>query len=174
LAGTLLAAAAARKSALCLNRSMGTTRAALALASCAQPLAPACAACRDDFAATGGGHSGAITVTALAHELARLVGPLHETSPLVAARRRGMERVALGPGIWPRKPGFSGWRGGYAAYKGGRPCSSMRPPGPLMPGPGSRSDDYKTVRRLRTLRGWCKDRAPPSFRPYTTTAGAGD
>src|SRR5437868_6939957 len=54
-------------------------------ASGAQPLAPARAARRDHPAATRGPHAGAETVTALAHELARLIRPLHEWPPRLAA-----------------------------------------------------------------------------------------
>src|SRR4051812_19687837 len=45
--------------------------------SSAQALAAARAAGCNHLAAARGGHAGAITVTALAHELARLIGPLH-------------------------------------------------------------------------------------------------
>ncbi len=51
-----------------------------------QPLASARAAGADDLAAARGLHAGAITVTAFAHELAGLIGPLHRfCSPFAVA-----------------------------------------------------------------------------------------
>ena len=53
-------------------------------ASGAEPLAALRAPCGDDFAAAGGGGAGAEAVTALAHQLARLIGPFHGSeTPLV-------------------------------------------------------------------------------------------
>ena len=54
-----------------------TTPAALRPTSGAEPLAAARAARGDHLAAARGRHAGAKTVTALAHQLARLIGPLH-------------------------------------------------------------------------------------------------
>jgi hypothetical protein len=47
------------------------------LLSGAQTLAAACAACGEDLAAAGGGEAGAEAVTALAHQFAGLISPLH-------------------------------------------------------------------------------------------------
>ena len=44
-----------------------------------QPLASAVTARLDDLLAAFSGHARAETVTALAHQLARLIGPLHDT-----------------------------------------------------------------------------------------------
>src|SRR5262249_55465605 len=67
--------AAARKSARCLSRSIEPADARAA--SRAQPLAAAGAPGGDHLAAPLGRHAGAKTVSALAHQLARLIGPLH-------------------------------------------------------------------------------------------------
>src|SRR5712692_4527409 len=75
--GTLTPVAAARKSARCLSRSMGTTPTAPRQTSGTEPLAPVRPALGNDLAAAHGRHAGAKTVTALAHQLARLEGPLH-------------------------------------------------------------------------------------------------
>jgi hypothetical protein len=72
---TLRPLAAARKSARCLNRSMGTRRGRQA--SGAQSLATARAAGRDHLAAARGCHAGAETVPTFAHQFARLISPLH-------------------------------------------------------------------------------------------------
>ena len=53
-----------------------------------QPLAPARAPRDEHLAAALGGHAGAESVTALAHQLARLIGPLH-VSILRWSRRDG-------------------------------------------------------------------------------------
>src|SRR5262245_53525668 len=70
----LVPLAAARKSARCFNRTMGIRE---VMRSGAEPLAAATAPGGNDFAAALGRHAGAETVTALAHELAGLIGPLH-------------------------------------------------------------------------------------------------
>ena len=49
-----------------------------------QLLAAAGATGGDDLAAADSGHAGAEAVTALAHELGRLIGPLHGISPKIA------------------------------------------------------------------------------------------
>ena len=133
--GALAPVAAATKSARCLSRSMGAPHAAYRdMTSGAEPLAALGAPLRDDLAAAFGRHPGAITVTALAHELARLIGPLHgsvsagrasavSTVGGPAAGRAGRNAQSLdlsGPAAFKR----------LAAYKGGRPCSSMRWPVP--------------------------------------------
>ena len=74
--GTLPPVAAARKSARCLSRSMDDASRAAA-ASGAEPLASARAARGHHLAAARCRHAGAKTVTAFAHQLARLIGPLH-------------------------------------------------------------------------------------------------
>src|SRR4029079_12754125 len=78
LVETLTPAAAARKSARCFNRCRGSP-APTALVSGAEALAPTPATGCHDFAAALGGHSGTETVTALAHELARLIRPFHQS-----------------------------------------------------------------------------------------------
>src|SRR5262249_18277966 len=75
--GTLAPAAAATKSARCLSRSIAMTPAAPRPRSGAEPLASARPPRGDDLAAALGRHAGAKTVTALAHQLARLISPLH-------------------------------------------------------------------------------------------------
>jgi hypothetical protein len=50
--------------------------------SSAEALAAMGAASRDHLAAALRGHAGAETVAALAHELARLIGPFHVDTPL--------------------------------------------------------------------------------------------
>jgi hypothetical protein len=51
----------------------------------AQPLASACAACGEHLAATVGLEAMAKAVTALTHQLAGLIGPLHEVFSLAVA-----------------------------------------------------------------------------------------
>jgi len=48
----------------------------------AQTLAPAGATSCENLAATGSGETGTETVTALAHQFAGLIGPLHGRSPM--------------------------------------------------------------------------------------------
>src|SRR5262245_42800517 len=104
--------AAARKSARCRSRSMGTTPAAARRASGTEALAPARPARGDDLAAAGGLHAGAKTVTALAHQLARLISPLHglfsagRCIPLVAVYGR-LARLRGGKGL-PQPPACRG------------------------------------------------------------------
>src|SRR5262249_41240086 len=75
--GTLAAVAAARKSARCLSRRIGRRPARRGRRSSAEPLAPARAARGNVLAPALGRHAGTKTVTALAHQIARLIGPLH-------------------------------------------------------------------------------------------------
>ena len=72
------------------DRSCATLahRAGLAPRSGRQALAAVGAASSDDLAATLGRHAGTEAMAALANELARLIRPLHVTSP-VRDRRRG-------------------------------------------------------------------------------------
>jgi hypothetical protein len=67
--------ATARKSARCLSRSMNEISGKSG--SGAQTLATACAASGENLAAAGGGEAGAEAVTALAHQFAGLISPLH-------------------------------------------------------------------------------------------------
>ena len=97
-------------------------------ASGAQPLTAARTARGHHLASAGGRHACAEPVTALAHELARLVGPLHGMVSAAGRRtaegsvaRRGGFRARKTPSIRDRR----GFKSG-AAYTGGRPCSSMR------------------------------------------------
>src|SRR5260370_1068335 len=69
-------AAAAKKAARCLSRSMGGPR--RGECSGAGPVASARAAPGDDLAPALGRHAGTEAVTALAHQIARLKGPLHD------------------------------------------------------------------------------------------------
>src|SRR5262249_55035524 len=84
-----------------------------------QPLAATRAAGRQDLAAAGFGHAGAETVAALAHELARLVGPLHSADYSRAApppSRRGLYgagEIKSTRGI-PVERSFSRWRISFA------------------------------------------------------------
>src|SRR5215813_13152738 len=72
---TRVPSATARKSARCRSRSMvGSPE---PLGSGAQTLAAAGAAGGKNLAAAGGGEAGAEAVTALAHQFAGLIGPLH-------------------------------------------------------------------------------------------------
>src|SRR6516164_4532568 len=68
--------ATARKSARCLSRSMKALRKGPGPLG-AQALAATRAARGEDLAATGGGEAGAEAVTALAHQFAGLISPLH-------------------------------------------------------------------------------------------------
>ena len=135
--GTLTPVAAARKSARCLSRSMGTTPAASRSASGTESLAPLRPALGNDLAATHGGHAGAKTVTALAHQLAGLISPLHglfsagRYIPLVAVYGR-LARLRGGKGLPNPRPAEGRRVRNLGAYRGGRPCSSMR--GPAMAG----------------------------------------
>src|ERR1700761_3413053 len=67
--------ATATKSARCLSRSIMDTPGSPA--SGAQTLAAAGTAGGEDLAAAGGGETGAEAVTALAHQFAGLISPLH-------------------------------------------------------------------------------------------------
>jgi len=69
-----------------LHRSRAGIRPAL---SGAEALAAARAAGRHDLAAAFGGHAGAETVTALTHELARLIGPFHGCDLRWSRRKAG-------------------------------------------------------------------------------------
>src|SRR5207253_3200529 len=74
--GILVPLAAARKSARFLSRSIDRSDAYRP--SGAQPLAPARAPARKHLAAARGRHPGTKPVSALAHQLARLIDPFHE------------------------------------------------------------------------------------------------
>src|ERR1700744_869058 len=67
--------ATARKSARCFSRSIMDTPGSPV--SGAQTLAAAGTASGEDLAAAGGGETGAEAVTALAHQFAGLISPLH-------------------------------------------------------------------------------------------------
>src|SRR5712691_8103799 len=74
-----------------------------------EPLASARAARGNHLAAAFGRHAGAKTVTTLAHQLARLIGPLHGSfsagrsmSTEGSLARRGFR--LLGPGLSPKPP----------------------------------------------------------------------
>src|SRR3954467_1838055 len=69
--------ATARKSARCRSRSMMEISGTDALASGAETLAAPSATRGEDLAAAGGGETGAEAVTALAHQFAGLISPLH-------------------------------------------------------------------------------------------------
>ena len=96
--------AAARKSDRCLNLSTGEPRAGASVSG-AEPLAPAPASRVEDPAATLGRHAGAKSVTALAHQLARLIGPLHG---FFSARRSVVPMGGWdGAGSLAKDPAFS-------------------------------------------------------------------
>ena len=128
---TLTPLAAARKSVRRRNRSMERRRAG----SGAEPLAATRAARGEHPTAALGLHARAETVTALAHQLARLIGPLHGSfsaergaPPIDGWRGAGATGSA---GWWPPRPKTAICRGrrlvpSPAAYKGGSPCSSMQ------------------------------------------------
>jgi hypothetical protein len=97
--------ATARKSARCLNRSM--VKIPGKPGSGAQAFAAPGAARGEDFPAAGGGETGTEAVTALAHQFAGLISPLHgsfsagranmpenEISPVMLA---GPKRAVSGP-----------------------------------------------------------------------------
>ena len=131
---TLTPLAAARKSVRRRNRSMKRRRAV----SGAEPLAAARATRGEHPAAALGRHARAETVTALAHQLARLIGPLHGSfsaqrgaPPIDCWRGTGAIGATGSAGWWPPLPKTAIWRGrrpvrSPAAYKGGCPCSSMQ------------------------------------------------
>ena len=77
LTGALAPVVAARKSARCLSRSMSPARWP-APVSGAEPLPSARTPGGQNLAATRGLQAGAKSMTALAHQLAGLIGPLHE------------------------------------------------------------------------------------------------
>src|SRR6185369_10492865 len=91
--------ATARKSARCLSRSMIIVPGggpAEGSGSGTQTLAAARTAGSENLAAAGGGQARAKTVTALAHELAGLIGPLHGSiSADIAIRPAGQSAVEL-------------------------------------------------------------------------------
>ena len=113
-AAETLPPAAARKSARRFKRSIAGIGDPTAAGSGAQPLAAAGATRRDHLATALGGHAGAETVTALAHQFARLISPLHgQVLRWSQAVARG-----FGPGISAKicrrgEAGRSGarWRG---------------------------------------------------------------
>lgn len=95
----------------------------------AKTLATTRAAGGDDLAAAHGGHASAESVTALPHELARLIGPFHGSvlrwsrriAGCFGCRRRGWFRLRFAGSTDVQI---------HAAYKGDRPLSSMQT-GPL-------------------------------------------
>src|SRR5262245_22249489 len=90
----------------------------------AEPLASARAARGNHLAAAFGRHPGAEAVAALAHQIARLKGPLHGSFSAGIAPPRG-----VGPG--PRiHPGFGGFAecSNSRAYTAGRRYSALRRP----------------------------------------------
>src|SRR5207244_859233 len=104
---TLTPLAAARKSVRRRNRSMKRRRAV----SGAEPLAAARAARGEHTATAFGRHARAETVTAFAHQLARLIGPLHgsfsaqrDAPPLDDWRGAGAVGATGSSGWWPPRP----------------------------------------------------------------------
>jgi hypothetical protein len=76
-----------------LPQSLHRSRANAARLSGAEAFAAAGAASSDDLAAALGRHPGAKTVTALPHELARLIGPFHGSDLRWSRRNAGCCRV---------------------------------------------------------------------------------
>src|SRR5215813_2637315 len=85
-------------------------------------------------AAALGRHARPEAMTALAHQFARLIGPLHRVflrlpwlpmARLGGAGSVGYRRPPSENRNWSGSPPFSS----PAAYKGGQPCSSMQGPG---------------------------------------------
>src|SRR5262249_45709005 len=75
----------------------------------AQPLPAARPAGIEHLLAALGGHPGAETVTALAHQLARLIGPLHDIfSPCPGGAPLGRLTMRQTPQIRAKITGFSG------------------------------------------------------------------
>src|SRR5713101_8457180 len=97
-----------------------------AQATGAQPLAPTGPARGYHLAAARGRHAGAVTVTALAHQLARLIGPLHGI--VLRSRRRVTESraaprprlLAQAPDLGPRQSPRLIWEGARARQCDGR------------------------------------------------------
>ena len=88
--GALAPAAAARKSFRCLSRSIAPTCGSRrGERSRTEPLAAARPAGIEHLSAARGGHPGPEAMTALAYQLARLIGPLH-----------GFPRSGLFPGVF--------------------------------------------------------------------------
>src|SRR3954454_2260560 len=98
-------AAAARKSALRRSRSVPPGM-RLAAPLCAEALAPARPARRNDLAAADRGDPRAETVTAFAHQLAGLIGPLHGSisagKTLGRCAKRKKARIACSSGAGAR------------------------------------------------------------------------
>src|SRR5262245_63722098 len=100
-------------------------------ASGAEPLASARAARGNHLASAFGRHAGTKAVTALAHQLARLIGPLHG---LFSAALLGVDGAPLARRSGPASPrpcvrspcGGDRRVQNLAAYTGGCPWSSMR------------------------------------------------
>lgn len=76
-----------------LPQTLHRSRADAARVSGAEALAAAGAASGNDLAAALGGHASAKTVTALPHELARLIGPFHGSGLRWSRRNAGCCRV---------------------------------------------------------------------------------
>src|ERR1700674_1509167 len=98
----------------------------------AQPLAAARAPRGDDPAATRGGHAGAEAVTALAHQLALLKGPLHVFVSACRGSLPNLRRIPMSDAeVGPRPENGDG--GGMlgtrspAAYMGEPLSKSMQP-----------------------------------------------
>jgi hypothetical protein len=75
----------------------------------AQALASASAPGRHDLASALGRHTGAETVTALAHELARLIRPFHESLSAVRSISP-MNGTGAKAEIWPPGPDAKAWK----------------------------------------------------------------
>jgi hypothetical protein len=108
-----------------LPQSLHRSRANAARLSGAEAFAAAGAASGNDLAAALGRHAGAKTVTALPHELARLIGPFHGSDLRWSRRNAGWCRVPP-PGLVSPAYLQGHRRQIHAAYKGGRPLSSMQ------------------------------------------------
>src|SRR5207237_10904909 len=129
---TLTPLSAATKSVRRRNRSMKRRRAV----SGTEPLATAGAARGEHPATALGRHARAETVTALARQLARLIGPLHGSFSAQGGAPPNNDWRDAGsvpdlPDGGPPRPNTAVCRDRRpvsrpAAYKGGCPCSSMR------------------------------------------------
>lgn len=115
----------------------------------AEALAAARAAGRHNLAAAFGGHAGAETVTALPHELARLIGPFHGSGLRWSRRNAGCCWMPP-PELASPAPGQGHRRQIPAAYKGGGPSSSMqRRPLTLFNSLSTRSEPRRIVFGLK-------------------------
>jgi hypothetical protein len=96
----------------------------------AEPLAPACAAGGDHLAAACGRHAGAKTVTALAHQLARLIGPLHRS---FSAGRQSRWPRRPAPECWTRRAKSGGLYGSPPLFVNATQHATSSPPGSIRP-----------------------------------------